>query len=634
MGSNSPYRGPSRANQIVSVNSKHLHKIIVGVDFGTTFTGVSYVDSTKKAIEDINVIRTWPGPSREQDETWKTPSRIAYGQENQNSIEGNNIKWGYQVKPGMKSYSWTKLLLDPERPLLRPFATKTDVLEGDGLMKIPEFKTSARDVCSDYLREIYNYTYAHLEKHNTSAIMNVTALEFWFTVPAIWSDKAKNETYQAAYTAGFGTRIGDSISMIPEPEAAAVATLSAMAKDERHIGISVGDGILICDCGGGTVDIVTYLIKQVRPDLRFEELLVGTGDKCGSTYIDREFHKWMLKMFGEGFEKIKFEKKGPGSRFMKDFEGHKRDFGAMNHSDQTFEVELVIPGAWDSAHYDSENSMVLFGRSEMESFFKPVTDQIEALLTKQVRQLREKSRASIKKVVLVGGFGDSRHLESILRNWCGRQGIDLLCPENPQASIVKGAALRGLNGIRPEKRLCRLHYGFKIDTPFRENFDPESRAYIWPWDGRSKYCHDRMRWLIEKVFQVPSSSPDFLLYSRTKSDHQGKPISEETRNPLPLRQIHHYGDSLSFSFDVYTCDETTAPEWYEAGVCRSVGTIRYSFSLSDLSRFQSKIDSSGRTMYHLEYSIQADMFADKGLLEFKLTGSDGKEIGKTEIEYD
>lgn len=38
------------------------------------------------------------------------------------------------------------------------------------------------------------------------------------------------------------------------------------------------ENILICDCGGGTVDITTYVITQVSPCLTFDELHIGAGN--------------------------------------------------------------------------------------------------------------------------------------------------------------------------------------------------------------------------------------------------------------------------------------------------------------------------------------------------------------------
>ncbi|KAJ6024300.1 hypothetical protein N7540_005097 [Penicillium herquei] len=295
------------------------HRLIVGVDFGTTFTGVSYVDSSKNHIDDITVIRTWPGPTREADEVCKTPSRIAY--ERENPSLSNGAAWGYQVEPKMKSYSWMKLLLDPQRQNSLTNDTR-DTINGDGLMKIPPFKHQARD-----------------------------------------SDKAKEDTLNVAIDAGFKSRPTDDITIITEPEAAAIATLTKLSDEETSYDVRSGDIILICDCGGGTVDIITYLVNQTSPEFKFEELLVGTGGKCGSTFIDRNFHNWMARTFKSAWENLKPEKKGSGSRFMRDFEYLKRDFGPPSTLSKIFEIELVIPNAPESEHYNIEDGgLVTFTR--------------------------------------------------------------------------------------------------------------------------------------------------------------------------------------------------------------------------------------------------------------------------------
>ena len=50
-----------------------------------------------------------------------------------------------------------------------------------------------------------------------------TPIEFWFTVPAIWTEKATAATVRAAGLAGFGNRPRDFLFVVTEPEAAAWA---------------------------------------------------------------------------------------------------------------------------------------------------------------------------------------------------------------------------------------------------------------------------------------------------------------------------------------------------------------------------------------------------------------------------
>jgi hypothetical protein len=63
--------------------------------------------------------------------------------------------------------------------------------------------------------------------------------------------------------------------------------------------------------------------------------------------------------------------------------------------------------------------------------------------------------------------------------------------------VVRGAALRGLEGIVPRMKRARRHYGIGVNITFREGTDPEERAYID--DFNSKMCSGRVDWLIAKA---------------------------------------------------------------------------------------------------------------------------------------
>ncbi|KAI7976787.1 hypothetical protein EIK77_010018 [Talaromyces pinophilus] len=216
----------------LDVNS---HKIIVGIDYGTTYTGTlseinAYVSTEKNDIDDIVVVNTWPGPARASDHVLKAPSRIAYPNEN-TGIE--SPQWGYQVQPGMTAYSWTKLLLEKRMPLGGYEDQNLEIASKAGIMKLPEAKTAIQ-VVADFLKEIRCHALRLLEKRITEKILAATPLEFWLTIPAIWSESAKSATREAALLAGFegsSNRPKDRIYMITEPEAAAVAAIRKSIHD-------------------------------------------------------------------------------------------------------------------------------------------------------------------------------------------------------------------------------------------------------------------------------------------------------------------------------------------------------------------------------------------------------------------
>ncbi|PGH03861.1 hypothetical protein GX51_03849 [Blastomyces parvus] len=578
----------SALSQFGSLSLGSGNKIIVGVDYGTTFTGASFVSSRGKGLEDITVIDIWPGTSRDTTAVVKAPSRIAYPDDNPRV---STKRWGYQVLPGMTAFSWTKLLLDQNVPLSIYDDPGLEKASGIVIFGLPQGK-SATDVVSDYLSEVYSHILQRIGKQITEDTLRATPLEFWFTVPAIWSDQAQNATLNAARKAGFGTRPNDKIFLISEPEAAAITSLKKYATPNEVGGfVKPGDGVLVCDCGGGTVDLTAYLVLQTVPTLGFEELCTGVGGKCGSTAVDRNFYQLMSDRFGDAFDNLPMKRKRPGSEFMNKFEVIKKDFGHSNEP-TTFELPLNMNAPYAKpGHFDDEERMVLLSNKDLHSVFEPVVEQVLSLVREQIQDARKKQDTA-SKIILVGGFGDSEYLRSEFRSSFQPMGIDVTVPDKPQATIVQGAALRGLEGLRSTTKKCRRHYGFVWGIPFRDGIDDESNSYIEKFTGR-KMVRGMMKWMIAK----------------------GETYTENYTSVTPLEQIHYPPHGLKKSkLYIY-----------------AVGDIEVNFSNTDLNKFTSKyID--GWLVHRLEYELKVIFGAQDGVLKFEDT-CQGATIGQTSIKF-
>jgi hypothetical protein len=182
--------------------------------------GVSYVTTHQTDI-DIKIITAWPGDLRRVN--WKTPTCISYKRENP-KLSTN--KWGFEVDHRFISYSWTKLLLDKNALAGEYDDPALEDVAGHGVMKLPDFR-KAEEVCEDFLRELYIYLTSKLREEFSEKTYDKAPMECWITLPAIWSDEAKDATLNAARKAGFGSRPGDEIFTIAEPEAAAITALKA-----------------------------------------------------------------------------------------------------------------------------------------------------------------------------------------------------------------------------------------------------------------------------------------------------------------------------------------------------------------------------------------------------------------------
>jgi molecular chaperone DnaK (HSP70) len=120
------------------------------------------------------------------------------------------------------------------------------------------------------------------------------------TVPAVWSDGAKDRTMQAVYQAGFNEIQFPKLKRVvtaTEPEAAAIYTIKSLSGSVQDDQFKVGDGLVVCDMGGGTVDLISYRIVDLSPTI-LEEATIGSGDLCGGSFVDLAFIRWLERQLG------------------------------------------------------------------------------------------------------------------------------------------------------------------------------------------------------------------------------------------------------------------------------------------------------------------------------------------------
>jgi len=85
----------------------------------------------------INIITNWPS-GLNNTTLQKVPSMIAYNSENKHVLRDH---WGYEVKAGMQSYTWTKLLFDKATSTSEFDDPKLYGAAGKGLLKLPSGKS-------------------------------------------------------------------------------------------------------------------------------------------------------------------------------------------------------------------------------------------------------------------------------------------------------------------------------------------------------------------------------------------------------------------------------------------------------------------------------------------------------------
>ena len=121
------------------------------------------------------------------------------------------------------------------------------------------------------------------------------------TIPAIWEEKSKNIMINASKKAGLINEYTDlSLFLALEPEVAGIYYNSPNISFAQQ-NINGGKPYIICDIGGGTVDICTH--RKINISINETELIEEyppLGGDYGGNVINEEFIKRLIiEVFGE-----------------------------------------------------------------------------------------------------------------------------------------------------------------------------------------------------------------------------------------------------------------------------------------------------------------------------------------------
>lgn len=264
--------------------------LVIGIDFGTTFSGVSWLFCTPgNPPGQPQIIRRWPSQFAKNNEQGKVPSTVSYDEDT------GGMTWGYNIPSDVEPLQWLKLLLLEYDDLSEDQKQSTRLGNARNMMK--NLNKTAAQVIADYLREIWVHSLQAIKRTKGRNLVEGTPFHVVVTVPAIWKDYARVRMRTAVETAGIlNERLcgPTTLDLISEPEAAALSTIPELG--ERG-DLDVNDSFVVCDCGGGTIDIISYLVEKTEP-LTVKECVEGDGALCGGVFPDAGFEAFLRKAMG------------------------------------------------------------------------------------------------------------------------------------------------------------------------------------------------------------------------------------------------------------------------------------------------------------------------------------------------
>ncbi|KAH8429101.1 Hsp70 family protein [Aspergillus melleus] len=510
--------------------------IVVAIDFGLTYTGAAFIcPSSSRRPDEVVTFNRWPSHNGTKHAP-KAPSAVAYPVHNPRA---QKRRWGFQIQPGMTASSWMKFFLDDEASN-ELWALSTGPWErAGGALWIPDNKTPI-EVIADLLREVYRCIMRALKDHVakvTRGNYDGIPVEFWFAVPTTWSEIAKERTIKAAVQAGFDTGLGGysaEIVLIDEPHAA-MTDIIAQASPTTY-SIWAGDAILVCDCGGGTTDVVSYYIDEVDP-YSYSEISASSGAICGATTVQRALYTLMIERFGDAFIDAPLPLRAPGSLFMANFEECMAKFDGSDQSKAQLPLRMESRG-YNPRWYNIRKAEVLLSADDLRGLFNPALSTICNLLSRQmVAAYNLPQRIHInQKIFLVGGFCLSPYVFQAISNRFAVNGATIVYrPDEAQLSMVRGAAIWGSGVLRPATRVSHCHFGVEASMTM-DNFYTADYHYLSSLSS-GRTATNTITWLVSKG--VRYKTDDFEDY--------------------PIFLVHKYDDFSTKSCNVYSSTMDAAP---------------------------------------------------------------------------
>ncbi|KAF2649130.1 actin-like ATPase domain-containing protein [Lophiostoma macrostomum CBS 122681] len=338
------------------------------------------------------------------------------------------------------------------------------------------------------------------------AYVNATAKEYILSVPAIWSDNARERTLECAYRAGYGMRFSpESITLIAEPEAAAAYTITT----QPHRSFPAGDIFIICDAGGGTVDLSVYRVTRPMPDLELEEIAISNGDLCGSVFLDREFLAHVEKRIGRLPEDAI-------QGVLADFrENIKMDFTGEDEEAYQIYVGSSLP---NKPALGFDNGTIVITSDEIRDIFEEVVGQVLVLLTQQMGEIAKTGYKNPVSILLVGGFGSNPYLKKRIDEQFPES--DVIQPPDAWSAIIKGSLMRG--AIKRRKMRCA--YGIAFRNVWTRDLDSRPQRFkddhqIFDKITKKLYCINCMEWYVKKGDEFTDRKPVSFSFFRNIGVH-------------------------------------------------------------------------------------------------------------------
>ena len=456
--------------------------LVCAIDFGTTYSGwaSSFMHEYQSDPTKVSQ-RRWYSAS-ETLSTAKTPTcaliapdgktLVAFGYDAENKYQKLAEQGEHENYYYLRRF---KMALAKEK-ISRDLEIKDEM--GKPLKAITVFSLSIGHLANDMIE-------ASQKTITGEKILNKSDVNWVLTVPAIWSDAAKQFMREAAQDANIDM---EKLEIVFEPEAASVYCRYIpvqSSEDKLEISkMSAGTQYLILDAGGGTIDVTVH---EVNASGGLKEMHKASGGGWGGILVDKAFEDVLVEILGRNvYDKFVRKETEDWLDFWRSFETKKRNLCPDNDDRVPMKLPVSLTEIVEEetastmkdkikeSKYSNEveirRDKIYFSGSLMKSLFD---NSIKTTVAHVKSVLEHPAVKNNETIVMVGGFSESCILQDAIKK--AFHNFKVIIPPEAATSILRGAVIVGHNPKAITERVLKKTYGVKTTKPFDANVDPESK---------------------------------------------------------------------------------------------------------------------------------------------------------------
>lgn len=448
-----------------------MTKVIVSIDFGTS--GTTYAFAFQDAKDDI-ICAKWSEIPNSKNLTEiildENDGIITFGRECQEYLS-------QQSSSEKKFYHFTDIKMRLYKNEIKIKANNDSQKEVDIDLVISKILIKIKEIA---LKEIMSLRSGIKE----------TDIKWRVTVPAIWSNKSKCIMKSASVKAGI---FDDPLTFFAlEPEAAACDYAEGKVSDQEAI--KPGNNYIVCDIGGGTIDISTHKrMIDNNNTIYIEEIYHPIGGAHGSTNINKFFMERVIeRIFGkETINKLSTLIKNPSLDkdlyidyciFLEEIENFKINIKKEVINDKkrincsvfksfTSDISKLIenynkdcPEKWKIEKFNREFKIYFPYQIMIDLTYEVIVCNVVKYLKRIIRNVQ-----NIKSIIYAGTVSSNDFIISMIKDNLGTEtNIKYYRSAYPSTSIAKGAVIFGFNPFIIKSRISKFTIGVSCNEKWNE----------------------------------------------------------------------------------------------------------------------------------------------------------------------